>query len=89
MKKNSRVGIYAWGGPGTVRLLQTKYHRPKIDQASFLELYDFPSLQKLKQLFGVTDAWVTYSWGFSDETESVDRRFIQLKLKNFAKFLMA
>lgn len=84
-----RVGLYAWGGPGTIRLLKTKYHRPVIDAKSFLTLYEFDYLKKVKELFGVTDAWVTYSWGFADATERKDRSFILNRLKNFKRLGIA
>ena len=85
MRKQKRVGIYAWAGSGTLRLLKTKYHTPKIDEKSFLTAYDNLSLRKQKELFGVTDAWVTYSWGFSDKTEAEDYKFITSRLGNFKK----
>lgn len=78
-----RVGLYAWGGPGTIRLLQVKYHHPRIDEASFLTLYDADTLAEAKQKLAVTDMWVTYSWGFSDTTEQPDRCFIVERLPNF------
>ncbi len=78
-----QVGLYAWGGPGTVRLLETKYHAPRIDEASFMRLYDAPFLRQARQKLGVTDMWVTYSWGFSDQTEREDRQFILDRLPNF------
>lgn len=85
MTPKPRAGIYAWAGPGTVRLLETKYFRPKIDKNSFLGAYDLPYLSKLKELFGVTDAFVSYSWGFSDITEQEDYAFLRSKLKHFKK----
>jgi len=87
MKK--RIGMYAWGGPGTIRLLRTKYHQPKIDEKSFLSLYEEDYWRKAKDLFGVTDAWLTYSWGFSDEREREDYTFIQSKLPTFKKLKIA
>lgn len=78
-----RVGLYAWGGPGTVRLLNTKYHAPRVDEASFMTLYDLPFLREAQHKLGVTDMWVTYSWGFSDATERQDRQFILDRLPNF------
>lgn len=78
-----RIGLYAWGGPGTVRLLKTKYHSPNIDEDSFLTLYDSKNLKLAKSIFGVTDMWITYSWGFSDATEKKDRYFLRSKLDNF------
>jgi hypothetical protein len=81
----TRVGIYAWAGPGTIRLLRTKYHDPKIDTESFRTAYDMEYLSRLKNLFGVTDAWVTYSWGFSDQTEQEDYMFLRERLGNFKR----
>lgn len=75
--------MYAWGGPGTVRLIQTKYHQPQIDKESFLKIYSQPYLSRAKQLFGVTDVWATYSWGFSDEVEEEDYAFIRASLPTF------
>jgi hypothetical protein len=65
-----KAGMYAWGGPGTIRLLQTKYHSPQIDVPSFLTLYDRDRVQQAKRIFNLTDAWVTYSWGFADATHT-------------------
>lgn len=84
-----RFGLYAWGGPGTIRLLKTKYHDPQIDTASFLQIYDEPYLKKARTLFGVTDMWVTYSWGFADSTEQEDYLFLRKRLKHFQKFNIA
>jgi len=78
-----RSGLYAWGGPGTIRLLKVKYHSPRIDENSFMDLYEPMFLGQAKQKLGVTDMWVTYSWGFSDETEQIDRRFIVERLEHF------
>lgn len=83
--KLPRVGLYAWGGPGTVRLLHTKFADPLVDEQSFLGMYDEPWLKQAKKLVGATDMWVTYSWGFSDSTEQEDRAFITDRLPNFAK----
>lgn len=85
MTTSNRVGIYAWAGPGTIRLIQTKYHSPQIDQDSFLSAYDLSYLSTLKSLFNVSDAWVTYSWGFSDAVESEDYQFLRDRLENFDK----
>lgn len=78
-----RVGLYAWGGPGTIRLLQVKYHSPRIDEASFMKLYDPAFLDDAQHKLGVTDMFVTYSWGFSDETEQPERQYIVERLPNF------
>ncbi len=83
MKKH--VGMYAWGGPGTIRLLQTKYHSPKIDESRFLQLYEYDYWKKAQELFGVSDAWVTYSWGFSEQNEIEAYSFIRAKLEHFKK----
>ncbi len=79
-----RSALYAWGGPGTVRLLKTKYFSPKVHQQSFCDIYQPDFLKKARQIFGTTDMFVTYSWGFSDKTEREDRAFILSRLKNFA-----
>lgn len=76
--------LYAWGGPGTIRLLQTKYFHPNIDTKSYFELYDKKILRQAKEVFGTTDIFVTYSWGFSDKTEQQDKLFLRKKLPNFA-----
>ena len=84
-----RAGLYAWGGPGTLRLLNAKYHSPRVDEASFLTLYDEPFLADAQRKLGITDMWVTYSWGFADTTEQVDRDFIVTRLPNFAAYNIA
>lgn len=83
------VGLYAWGGPGTIRLLRVKYHAPRINEASFMALYDDAALAEAKDKLGVTDMWVTSSWGFSNATEQPDRRFIVERLPNFAQYDIA
>lgn len=83
MVLKSRVGLYAWGGPGTIRLLNTKYFSPRIDRDSFLTLYDKPFLDAAEKVFGITDMWVTYSWGFSNAQEQEDYEFITSRLDNF------
>lgn len=83
--KNSSRGLYAWGGPGTIRLLQTKYHSPTIDTDSFMHLYDEAIMRKAQDVFSHSDIWVSYSWGFSDKTEEGDKAFIQEKIKSLQK----
>lgn len=82
-RQPQRVGLYAWGGPGTIRLIKTKYHSPKINEESFLSLYSKKTLQQLKKTFQITDAWVTYSWGFADQTEQEDYQFLRQHLDHF------
>ncbi len=79
-----RLGLYAWGGPGTVDMLKTKYRGwgTDIDEQSFLQMYEPAYLDKAKQL-GVTDMWVTYSWGFSEERELSHRKYLLQRLKYF------
>lgn len=79
----SRVGYYCWAGPGTIRMLRLKYFHPPIDEASLLSSYDFPYLRSIRDVFGVTDMWATYSWGFSDATEREDRQFLRDRLEHF------
>jgi hypothetical protein len=78
-----RVGLYAWGGPGTIRLLHTKYANPRIDIPSFMKMYDTSWLDSAKSTLNVTDMWVTFSWGFSNATEKKDRAFIINRLPLF------
>jgi len=85
VKNVQKVGLYAWGGPATIRLIETKYHSPQIDTHSFLGLYDLDSLQRIRDTLNVTDMWVTYSWGFNDHREQEDYDFIASRLPNFAK----
>lgn len=84
-KFNATAGMYAWGGPGTVRLIQTKYPHPQLESDSFLSLYELSTLQQAKKVLKLSDVWVTYSWGFSDATEQQDYDFITSRLKNFKK----
>ncbi|NDJ76931.1 MAG: hypothetical protein GYB65_11805 [Chloroflexi bacterium] len=79
----ARAALYAWGGPGTIALIRHKYHDPRIDAASFLQLYEPDYLRAARQTLGITDMWVTYSWGFSDETEQSHYRYIVERLPNF------
>lgn len=84
MNKES-IGYYCWAGPGTVRMLNTKYFNPKIDLESLNRSYEYDYLAEVKEKFGVTDFWATYSWGFSEETEREDYDFILSRLDNFKK----
>lgn len=79
----SRAGLYAWGGPGTIRLLKKKYHAPRINETSFMRLYDPDYLAAARHTLGVTDMWITYSWGFADATEQPDRAFAVQRLPHF------
>jgi len=72
-----RVGLYAWGGPGTIDLLKTKYHRPKIDEKSFYTLYTKKYIEHAQEKLGLTDMWLTYSWGFGDEREQEQYAYIK------------
>lgn len=83
-RTENRVGLYAWAGPDTIRMTRLKYgDRSRIDEASFLELYNPDALGHLRATLGVTDMWVTYSWGFGDEAERAQREFLRSKLPNF------
>lgn len=81
----SKVGVYLWAGPGTVRIIREKYFSPQIDHKSLSSSYDYEYLKKLQNTFGVTDAWVSCSWGFNEKTETQDYKFVLTKLKNFKK----
>jgi hypothetical protein len=80
-----RAGIYYWAGPGTIRMIRLKFFDPPIDEEGLMRSYDPDMLQELQSKLGVTDAWVTYSWGFSDETEREDRTFLRSRLENFKR----
>ena len=81
----SRIGYYCWAGPGTERIIKTKYFNPKIDKNSLFKSYDYEYLVKVKGIFGITDAWISYSWGFSDKVEKEDHEFTLKHLENFKK----
>ncbi|GAB4526771.1 MAG: hypothetical protein OHK0046_43830 [Anaerolineae bacterium] len=83
--EEERIGFYLWGGPGTIRMTYVKYFNPRFDEQSILGCYEPDYLAKAKDLFGITDCWVSYSWGFSDETEREDRQFILNRLENFKR----
>jgi hypothetical protein len=80
-----RVGLYSWAGPGTERIIKIKYFSPKIDRESLFHAYDFEYLKKLQDTFGITDAWISYSWGFSESKEKVDYAFTLNRLQNFKR----
>lgn len=82
------VGYYCWAGPGTVRMLGTKYFDPKIDMPSVLNSYDEPYLKEVKEKLGVTDFWATYSWGYNSTTEQVDYQFLVDRIPFFRKLGM-
>lgn len=88
MSHAARVGYYLWGGPGTVRMLRTKYFHPRIDEESFLRAYDEDSLRAARDIFGVTDVWATLSWGFSDATEREDWDFLERRVDTFHRLGM-
>jgi len=81
----NRIGYYCWAGPGTIRMIRVKYFTPRIDEQSLMTSYDYDYLAKAKELFGITDFWATYSWGFSDKTEQEDRSFLLDRLDNFKR----
>lgn len=78
-----RAGLYYWAGPGTIRMTKLKFFHPAIDERAFLEAYEPKTLQALRDTFGLTDVWVTASWGFSDATEQQDAAWLRSKLPNF------
>lgn len=85
MKENvTRLGLYAWGGPGTAEMMRVKHGAwgMTVDDASFLRLYDDASLDNAASL-GVTDMWVTYSWGFGDSAEQAQRQYLRSRLPAF------
>lgn len=80
-----RIGYYCWAGPGTIRMIRVKYFYPRIDLNSLMTSYDYDYLARVKDLFGITDFWATYSWGFADEVEREDHEFLIRRLENFHK----
>ncbi len=66
-------------------MTKLKFFNPKIDKQSLMHSYDYAYLAKAKELFGITDVWATYSWGFSSKTEKEDYKFFASKVKNFKK----
>lgn len=85
----ARVGLYAWGGPGTTDLLKVKYHHPRINEKSFNEIYSESFLTNARQVLGVTDLWMSFSWGFSDQTEVRHRQFVREQLSTVKKLGIA
>lgn len=60
-----------------------KFFNPPIDEAGMMAAYDRPVLEQFQERLGISDAWVTYSWGFSDQTEAEDYEFLRRSLPNF------
>lgn len=81
----NRIGFYCWAGPALTRMTKTKYFNPKLDHESTYEPYTYKYLKKAKDLFGITDVWVMYSWGFNDQHEAEDYEHILSNLPNFKK----
>lgn len=80
-----RVGLYYWAGPGTERMIKLKYPGARVDRGSHRRAYDKKVLEDLKDKLGLTDVWVSYSWGFADEVEREDREFLRKRLDNFGE----
>ena len=83
--REKKVGFYCWAGPGTVRMTDLKFFRPKKDLPSLMGSYEYDFLAEIREKFGVTDFWATWSWGFSDAAEAPDRRFLEDRLGNFRR----
>jgi hypothetical protein len=64
-------------------MLRQKFFDPPIDVAGHLRAYDPDILAPLAKRLGLSDVWVTASWGFSDATEREDIAFLRSKLPNF------
>jgi hypothetical protein len=78
-----RAGMYSWAGPGTERMIRLKFPHHRIDRVSLWNAYDLDQLQQARDKLGITDAWVSYSWGFSEQTEQEDYQFLRDRLNNF------
>lgn len=80
-----RIGYYCWAGPDTIKMTKLKFFNPKVDEESLMTSYDLEYLQTLKDKFGITDFWATYSWGFSPENEKDQYEFLVSRIRNFKK----
>lgn len=80
-----QIGYYCWAGPGTIRMIKLKYFNPKINTESVMSSYEDKYLKRVKEVFGITDFWASYSWGFADKTEKEDREFLLNRVNNFKK----
>jgi hypothetical protein len=80
-----RAGVYCWAGPGTERMIRLKYPSHQIDRLSVWRSYDQDQLQQAREKLSITDAWVSYSWGFSEQTEQEDYQFLRDRLPNFQR----
>lgn len=77
------AGLYSWAGPGTIRMIRLKYPRQKIDQVQINSSYNEANLMAAKTNLKLSDAWISFSWGFSHQTETEDYQFVAQKLPNF------
>lgn len=87
MKQHTtRLGLYAWGGPGTADMIRVKHGTwgMEVDDASFLSAYDDVNIDRAASL-GVTDMWLTYSWGFGDAAEQAQREHLRGRLPAFRR----
>jgi len=57
-----------------------KYFNARHDYDSLMTCYDRDYLAQAQDLFGLTDIWVSYSWGFSPAVEAEDHAFILRRL---------
>jgi hypothetical protein len=64
-------------------MINLKYFNPSIDREGLMKSYDEDVLQMFKKKFSITDAWVTYSWGFSDAHEQEGYDFLRQSLPHF------
>ncbi len=81
-----RVGVYYWAGPGTVRMIELKYPGVRVDVESYMRAYDEGVVEAMVDKLGITDAFLSYSWGFGEETEREDREYLEERLENFGRF---
>lgn len=66
-------------------MTRVKFFDPKVDEPSVMGSYELEYLNRLKEVFGVTDMWATYSWGFGEIVERQDREFLVSRIANFKK----
>src|SRR5215216_969816 len=64
-------------------MIRLKYPQHKVDRPSLWHAYDPDQLRQAREKLGTTDAWVSFSWGFSEATEQEDYAFLRKHLGNF------
>jgi hypothetical protein len=66
-------------------MINLKFFNPAIDHVSLMQSYDYEYLAKIQEVFGVTDFWAMYSWGFAPHVEAEDHAFLISKVEYFKR----